>query len=133
MQCSGTRVPAHPNTKWENEINAGRELVQLGAWSYSIYMTHWLVQKLLLRLAKSIGGLSVGDPGSVVSLSNIGHSWTMDFITALYVAMVLALFAVTCKFIEAPGRRYVNQMLRSSSQQRKLKYRSIMRHFVKRN
>jgi peptidoglycan/LPS O-acetylase OafA/YrhL len=97
-----------------------RPLVQLGAWSYSIYMTHWLVRNLLLRLTKSIGGLSVGDLGSVASLNNIGHSWTMNFIIALYIAMVLALSAFTCKFIEAPGRRYVNLMLRSSSQQRSL-------------
>lgn len=91
-----------------------RPLVQLGAWSYSIYMVHWLIRNVLSRLVKVIGPISGSHPSDAVPWDGIGHSWEMDFVLALYLAVVLAMSAVSYKMIEQVGRRHFIRMLGES-------------------
>jgi len=99
-----------------------RPLVQLGAWSYSIYMVHWLVGSVLFRVSKVASILferyvvpSFVDTNlpwvshifrQLISLSSI-----LDLTIVLsYLVVVITLSACTFEFIERPGRRFFNDL-----------------------
>lgn len=97
-----------------------RTMQVLGAWSYSIYMVHILVEFPLQKAANAVGrllGKDVTIPMVYVPIGQppdnfifIGSKWWMDLVALAYVACVLALASLTYRHIEQPGRRYFNRL-----------------------
>jgi peptidoglycan/LPS O-acetylase OafA/YrhL len=79
----------------ENSFLAGRALVRLGYWSYSLYLTHRLIQ----NLTSGIGdiGTSNGVLDSIIFMALIGSA--------------IALAAICYRFVEEPLRRRIAKTL----------------------
>jgi peptidoglycan/LPS O-acetylase OafA/YrhL len=81
----------------------------LGRWSYSIYMVHMLVLALLFSALDSIGPVfhqswtARAADGSEIILP--GGPFAADAFALFYLAAVIALSALTFRFIEKPGQR----------------------------
>jgi len=82
-----------------------RPFVQLGVWSYSIYMVHWLLRTAIKVIVAALSGKSMGTQSP---LEGIDGNWTMIAITVAYLVAVVAVSAITYRLIEAPGRDYFN-------------------------
>ena len=78
-----------------------RPLLRLGHWSYSIYMTHMLVITVMLILARRLD-LMVG------RRVDFGSVWLNDLFALAVIGVIIALSAVTYRWIETPGRDWVN-------------------------
>lgn len=82
-------------------------IVALGAWSYSIYMMHFIVQKAMI-----LAMVYVIDPLSPVPLMSYPpgdvlfgtERWMGDLFYPLMLALVIALSRLTFKWIEVPAR-----------------------------
>ncbi len=86
---------------------------QLGEWSYSIYMVHWLVRTAVkVVVAASLGGL----PGAQSPLEGIDAGFAASAIIVAYLAAVILVSAITYRLIEAPARRYFNSISESLTQ-----------------
>lgn len=90
-------------------------LVLLGALSYSIYMTHMLVRRLLLNLADAAARLGgpdlvrpVDDGARVIGL----EPWQGDVYLLVYLALVIGLSYVTFRLIELPARLWSRAVVR---------------------
>jgi peptidoglycan/LPS O-acetylase OafA/YrhL len=81
--------------------------VQLGRWSYSIYMVHWFLRDILLGSNKIIETLVDRHP--IPSYMSFSSSWTMRFLLAGYLVAVVAFALVTYRLIEQPGRAFFNR------------------------
>ncbi|MCG5239652.1 acyltransferase family protein [Azospirillum doebereinerae] len=89
----------------------------LGTRSYSIYMVHMIVV-FVLWLGTSMAQKSLGRPlfgqtmAGKTEMIVLFHRdvWLADAVTALYVLCVLALAAITHRWIEEPGRRLFNDL-----------------------
>jgi len=85
-----------------------------GRWSYSIYMVHATVIFVLLSLARlaDAGGLApimstfAGDP--TIDLAPFGGAVANEVGMVAYVGLVVAVAALTYRFVETPGRIFVN-------------------------
>jgi len=84
----------------------------LGETSYSIYMVHAFVWFVLGMAISVIGRASGVDPWQIVWGDGMSRRVLMfpsdgllDLILLLYLALVLALAALTRRFVEDPGRR----------------------------
>lgn len=104
-----------------SQLMRSRALVTLGAWSYSIYMVHALVVMLInrgLKVVERIAGvpLLIDGPreseGGLRELVSFGSPLAMDLLTVGYLAVVVALAAMTYRFIEVPGREFFNRLAR---------------------
>lgn len=97
-----------------------------GRWSYSIYMVHSTIIFMFFNLArladaKGIAPLIVVVDGErKVDFSLVDASWVNDVTVVAYVAVIMALAAMTFRFIEVPARNWFNAIARrwSESNQR---------------
>jgi len=106
---------------WVSKVLTTQPFVNLGAWSYSIYMVHWLVLAIISQgyavIAKLIGrptlhhidviSAGVGQP---VRVMFFGSTEIMDVVLLGYLVAVVALSAVTYKLIEDPARKRFNRL-----------------------
>jgi peptidoglycan/LPS O-acetylase OafA/YrhL len=92
---------------WMSGILSRWPFVQLGTWSYSIYMVHWLVRNIMVRGNDVIDKLI--ERQVVPSYLSFNHIWTTRVLLIGYLVAVVALAAVTYRFIEQPGRRFFNR------------------------
>ena len=81
--------------------------VRLGAWSYSIYMVHWLLRNFLLHADETIGRWTA-DRLISGHLPMIGEPMQL-IVVSLYLLATVLLAAVTYRWIEQPGRQFVNR------------------------
>ncbi len=97
-----------------------RAVNALGRWSYSIYMVHMLALALLFSALDSIGPLlhqswtSRADDGGEVIL--VGNAFAGDALALCYLAAVIALSALTFRYIEKPGQRLFARRTRKLTQ-----------------
>ncbi|MDE2462322.1 MAG: acyltransferase [Alphaproteobacteria bacterium] len=87
-------------------------LVQLGTYSYSIYLTHSLYL-YAFGLAVLAAAHALGIPGyghAHPDLLAAGGPWAMDAAAALCVACTIGGSALTYRYIEEPGRRGFNRV-----------------------
>ena len=75
----------------------------LGRWSYSIYMNHMLVIIPTMIVARKLPGVVDG------RRIDVGPTWANDLITLGVVLAIVALSALTFRFIEGPGRDLANR------------------------
>jgi peptidoglycan/LPS O-acetylase OafA/YrhL len=78
-----------------------RPLLRLGHWSYSIYMTHMLVITVMLIFARRMDLM-------VARRIDFGSVWLNDLFALAVIGVIIALSAVTYRWIETPGRDWVN-------------------------
>ena len=92
-------------------------LASLGAWSYSIYMVHSLVLRVMTGASDVVtkltgtaltGEIAIPSLSNPVALYNFGNKWVMDGLTLAYLATVVALSSLTYAWIETPARHYFN-------------------------
>ncbi|MBY6266182.1 acyltransferase [Azospirillum sp. 412522] len=90
----------------------------LGARSYSIYMAHALVIALFQKAAAVMQKLREQPvfvdqtiDGVETRLISFGGPWAMDALVLAYLATVIAVSAVTYRFVEIPGQASVNALL----------------------
>lgn len=90
----------------------------LGLWSYAIYMTHDFVMHVM-GLSVSVVARRLGfEPWRVVEhhgitsrvLSFDQATWALDILLIIYLAVVLALSALSYRVIEDPARRAFNRI-----------------------
>lgn len=91
---------------WLSGILSRRPFVQLGTWSYSIYMVHWLVSNIMVR-GNDIAEKLI-ERHAVPGYMSFNHLWTTR-VLLIYLVVVVALASLTYRFIEQPGRRFFNQ------------------------
>lgn len=85
-----------------------------GRWSYSIYMVHATVIFVLISFARLVdaGGFApimstfAGD--LAIDLSPVGGTALNEAAVFAYVGVVVAIAALTYRFVETPGRKFVN-------------------------
>jgi peptidoglycan/LPS O-acetylase OafA/YrhL len=88
-----------------------RPFVFLGALSYSIYMTHMLVQlgmRYTLQLTEKITGMSFFSGGTIGA-----EMWQGDIAYPISLALVVAVSYLTYNFIEQPGRRHTRKLAKA--------------------
>lgn len=75
-----------------------RVLVYLGRISYSIYMVHYPLRTLYVEVAKPIVG------------KTLSQSYALSLLATVFmIALTIALAALTYRYIETPGRRYLRR------------------------
>ena len=84
---------------------SARPLLRLGHWSYSIYMTHMLVITVMLIVARRTG---IMENRRV----DFGSIWLNDLFALAVLAFIIGLSALTYRWIETPGRDWVNGWLK---------------------
>jgi peptidoglycan/LPS O-acetylase OafA/YrhL len=88
-----------------SRILTKRLFVQLGVWSYSIYMVHWLVRTAIKIVVATFSGRPLGTQSP---LDGIDGNWAVSAIILAYLITVVVVSALTYRLIEAPGRKYFN-------------------------
>lgn len=89
-----------------------RVFQRLGAWSYSIYMTHFLlilVVGAFVRVMEKILGVSLhrtGFLGESDYFFDFGNAYVMDLFALAFVLLVIGVSSLSYRFIEEPGRRW---------------------------
>jgi peptidoglycan/LPS O-acetylase OafA/YrhL len=92
---------------WVSDFLSTRPFVQLGTWSYSIYMVHWLVRNVMVRGSDIVDKLI--EQRAIPSYMSFNHIGTTRVALIIYILVVVSLAAITYRFIEQPGRRYFNR------------------------
>ena len=72
-----------------------RPFVQLGAWSYSIYMVHFLIRNIVLRMLGVTGVVLTSLPDAATPWDGAGHRWAMDAVLVAYLGCVIVISAIT--------------------------------------
>ncbi len=93
----------------------------LGKLSYSIYMVHYPIVLVIGAIATFVGkrlGLHLlvqlpSSDGVAEKALNFGSSWANDLVTVMFLATSIAVAAVTYRFIELPGQRAFEPLLRA--------------------
>lgn len=85
-----------------------RPAAALGRWSYSIYMVHTFVLASLFSAAHALQGSThriwtIRQPGGLTIL-DLGSALANDLLTLGFLVVVVALSALTYRFIERPGQ-----------------------------
>jgi len=93
---------------WVSKLLMTTPFVHLGTWSYSIYMGHWLVRKLLVRVEEILQQLMGHQP--LASDASVDNIWILSMVLLGYLVVVVILAAVMYRWIEQPGRRLFNRM-----------------------
>jgi peptidoglycan/LPS O-acetylase OafA/YrhL len=89
-----------------------RPLLRVGHWSYSIYMTHMLVITLMLIFARRLGIM----PGG--RRIDFGSVWLNDLFAVAVIGVIVGLSALTYRWVETPGRDWVNGWLKTREARR---------------
>ena len=105
-------------TGWVSTFLLKKMFTNLGLWSYSIYMVHFLLFALLVygpvraleKLTNTPYSVDVPFQGQITNSIWIGNSYLMDLILVLYLVAVVSVSALTYRWIEAPGRVYFNKL-----------------------
>jgi peptidoglycan/LPS O-acetylase OafA/YrhL len=82
-----------------SRLGKSSALQNLGAWSYSIYMTHYLAIHAFMGLRTWIDG-HFGTHSAFETL------WAGDAMTLLFLAFVILVSSVTYRTIEIPAKRF---------------------------
>ncbi len=96
----------------------------LGAWSYSIYMVHFVLGGALVEAARLLRIAGV----DILSGTKLGRDlWQGDVACLVFFALVLCAAALTYRLIEVPGRTWFRSLAgtASSSQDRRLELRIV--------
>jgi peptidoglycan/LPS O-acetylase OafA/YrhL len=92
-----------------SRLLAARPTAALGRWSYSIYMTHTLVLALLFSAAHAgqilFHRLWLRDLPDGSTIIDLGFRHYASALMLAYLAVVIALSALTWRLIERPGQR----------------------------
>jgi peptidoglycan/LPS O-acetylase OafA/YrhL len=99
----------------------GRFFNLLGKLSFSIYMTHWFLHDVfrkVLAVAEQKSGITFSVPmqftmGRKLITTNIvvwGGPFFSDLLLVLFLALVIAVSAMTFRFIEKPGQRIFGRL-----------------------
>lgn len=97
-----------------------------GRWSYSIYMVHSTIIFMFFNLArladaKGIAPLIVMVDGErKVDFSLVEATWANEVTMVAYVAVIIAVAAMTFRFIEVPARTWFNAIARTWSESNQL-------------
>ena len=94
-----------------------KPLQAAGGWSYSIYLVHPLWTILVFKAVKAASvalGQAAASDGAGDRLI-LGGPFAMDLAAFACLALVLATAALTCRFIETPGRRLIPRTPRAGS------------------
>ncbi|EWY39662.1 acyltransferase [Skermanella stibiiresistens SB22] len=104
---------------WVSTLLKNRLMLRLGALSYSIYMVHAFLLLIienstavagkLLRVQLSHDHMSIAGK---VKLIDLGGPWVMDGVIVAYLVAVVALAALTYRFVEMPGYAYSKRIAR---------------------
>jgi peptidoglycan/LPS O-acetylase OafA/YrhL len=81
--------------------------IQLGRWSYSIYMVHWLLRDILVGADKIIETLI--ERHALPSYMSLSFPSTLGMLLLAYLVGVVAIASVTYRLIEQPGRVFFNR------------------------
>lgn len=108
-------VFAHERGALSKVLNDER-VAKLGDWSFSIYLTHFVILQYILAAAqvatKAGFPMFTDGPGPGVFVVSkalyIGNGWITDLSAFLYLAIVVIVSSFTYKWIEDPARNYVN-------------------------
>jgi peptidoglycan/LPS O-acetylase OafA/YrhL len=84
-----------------------RFALALGAWSYSIYMVHMLVISAFKVVASQSNMFATHIEGTT-TLFRARWPWVADLLLLLYLAIVVAVSAITFRLIEVPAREFFN-------------------------
>jgi peptidoglycan/LPS O-acetylase OafA/YrhL len=94
-----------------------RPFQALGAWSYSIYMTHMLWLFLLGRAVAATAKLFRWNlsadamvNGQTMTLMFFGNMWATDLVAILYLAVTVAFSSITFRVVEGPARLFFNRL-----------------------
>jgi peptidoglycan/LPS O-acetylase OafA/YrhL len=93
---------------WISALLKRPPFVQLGRWSYSIYMIHWLFRDTLLGSNKIIETLI--ERHAIPGYMSFSSPWTTRILLLGYLVGVVALASVTYRLIEQPGRAFFNRL-----------------------
>jgi peptidoglycan/LPS O-acetylase OafA/YrhL len=91
-----------------------RPFERLGAWSYAIYLVHYLMVVLLataVRVAEralGAGQTAFYGPSGQFQRLVVGNEYVMDLIAVGYAAALIWIASVAYRCIEDPGRHYFN-------------------------
>lgn len=87
----------------------------LGKWSYSIYLTHFLLIQIVMsfivvfekifKVSLKTEILFFGDPKFVVDFGNFALN---DLLAVVYLAVTLGFSALTYKYVELKGQKWIN-------------------------
>lgn len=104
-------------TGWISRVMNARAFTLLGKWSYSIYMVHALILLLLgsgMHLIKAITKIPIQITmifpwqDTPQKLYFIKNQWLMDALALIYLAIIVALAAITFVQVEKRGQRFFN-------------------------
>jgi peptidoglycan/LPS O-acetylase OafA/YrhL len=101
----------------------GRFFKMLGRLSFSIYMTHWFlhdVYRKVLAVAEQKTGIAFSVPMQFTVARKLvttkivvwGGPFFSDLLLVLFLAVVIAVSALTFRFIEKPGQRFFGGIAR---------------------
>jgi len=86
-----------------------RPLQRLGDWSYSVYMVHVPIMFTFLVIQK------ITQPAAPITTGPVVYGLEGPVTCLIYVLMVLAVAALTYRFVEVPARRWLNPRLKARS------------------
>ncbi len=91
----------------------------LGAWSYSIYLTHAFLFELALDLGKLLerrlgahwlAMIPLHGTGTPTEVFIFHSAYAADLLALGFLAVVVGVAALTYRFIERPGQRFFNRL-----------------------
>lgn len=99
----------------------------LGMRSYSIYMVHGFVVTVIFSIVAMSGrfgldGLRLGPIAKSDTQGLIGPFWIVDTIHLIYLLFIIALSALTYRFIEAPARNIAARWASRVTQQNSVRH-----------
>lgn len=98
-----------------SDLMKSRVCQRLGQWSFSIYMIHMPLLRLLTLSDRAIAKgfhtstkVQVAWGAKTLSLWSFGGQWGADLALLVYLGVVVAIAGVTYRTIEMPGQRLIN-------------------------
>ncbi|HEX7966311.1 MAG TPA: acyltransferase [Gammaproteobacteria bacterium] len=88
---------------WATKILESGVFHKLGQWSYSIYLTHFVILIIFAGILK----MTFHKP----NLHHVMSAWKMDIVTVIFVGTVLLVSSLTYRFIEIPPRAWAKSRI----------------------
>jgi peptidoglycan/LPS O-acetylase OafA/YrhL len=90
----------------------------LGLWSYSIYMVHDFIAFAVIKFVNGCASTVEAEVSALYRLTCravvppevFSNPWTLDAVSIVFLAIVIALSALTYRLIEVPGRTFFNEL-----------------------